>query len=62
MLGVGAADVLLHGAVPLFLCSMSCYFECAGGKCRRGRTAWASEQDAEGALTPVQRLRQAEPS
>lgn len=75
MLWVGAADVLLHGAVPLLLCSTACYSEvwgavqCSGGARHDVGAAAAvaapsshsSHGDStRGRLTPVQRLRQAE--
>ena len=75
MLWVGAADVLLHGAVPLLLCSTACYSEvwgavqCSGGArhdvgaaaAAAAPSSHSSHGDStRGRLTPVQRLRQAE--
>jgi hypothetical protein len=73
---MGAADMLLHGAISLFLCGVQCQLllsrawwqrgidvaveQHRGGTRGRGR---GREEGREGrTLTPVQRLRHAEPS
>lgn len=63
MLGVGATDVLLHGAIPLLLCSMACYSQSGAAVAELAMT-WVLQLPLHMAtrrgLTPVQRLRQAE--
>lgn len=59
---MGAADVLLHGAISLFLCSMLRQSSSAGRRCPRGSDVGGRLDVDSGRLTPVQRLRQAEPS